>query len=189
MLQPPSSDAPERHLRLVGRLRVRNVGGVDVRRAPRQSEEAGKLAADRSVAFTASGVPKAGAPALHVDVRREGAVDDRRARPDELRERDPDQRLGMLLHERAEDGDRRHGARQRERRDDAELPGAGEIDDPLRHRDVELQRRGRVDDRVAAGRRRERLVAQPACDAEHREAIGHLRAAAAEDERHLVASA
>ena len=178
--------APERHLRFVGGLRVGNVGGVDVRAAPGQAEEAGELAADqrRLHRFRRAEGRRA---ALHVDVRGEGAVGDRRAGPDELRQRDAEQRLGVLLHQRAENGDRRHGAGQRERRDDAELAGAGEIDDAERHRDVELQRRVGVDDGVGSRASRANSSSlRPRAMRNIAKQSATWRRAAREDERHLV---
>ena len=51
--------------------------------------------------------PERGRAGAHVDVRGEAAIDHRRARPDDLGERDHEQRLGVLLGERP--GERRPG--------------------------------------------------------------------------------
>ena len=65
-------------------------------------------------------------------------------------------------------------------------PASGEIDDALGHRDVQLQRRVGVDDRVGVGPLSELLRAQPVRDLQQREVVGDLLAAAGEDERYLV---
>ena len=92
----------------------------------------------------------------------------------------------MLQRECAGDGDRRHGAGQTEGRDDRDLAGFGEVDDALRHRNVELARRVGVDDGVAVGTSAELILGQGACQADHLEAVVDLRRAAREDEGELV---
>ena len=92
----------------------------------------------------------------------------------------------MREHERTGDGDRRHGACQRERRDDEHLARIGEIDDAFGHRDVELQRRVRVDDGPGDRRRAELFRREPVRQAQQLEVVGNLAAAAREHERNLV---
>ena len=94
-----------------------------------------------------SGVPKARCARLHVHVRGEPAVDDRRPRPDDLGQDHPGERLGVLLRERARERHRRHRTRERERGDADDLVVGRELHDPLEHRGVEAQRGARVDDR------------------------------------------
>ena len=68
-----------------------------------------------------SGRAERGRAGLHVDVRGEAAVDDRRARVDRLGQDHPGERLGVLLGQRAGERDRRHRPGQRERRDAHDL--------------------------------------------------------------------
>ena len=128
------------------------------RRPPRPSRSTTATAA-RSAApsgpiaiapLTYSGVPNAGEPGPHVHVRGERAVDHRRAGPDDLGQRDAEQRLGVLLGDRPRERDRRHRAGERERRGDDRLAGLGHLDEPVAHRAVEAERRVRVDDRHQA---------------------------------------
>ena len=88
-----------------------------------------------------SGRAEGGRARLHVDVAGEAAIDEGRARPDELGEGEARQRLGVLLDQRARHGHRRHRARQRERRHDDDLIAASHLDDAFEHRGVQLQRR------------------------------------------------
>ena len=67
-----------------------------------------------------------------------------------------------------------------------DLPGPGEIDDALRHRNVELARRVGVDDGVAMGAGPELVLRQAARQPDHLEAVLDLRRAAREDEGKLV---
>ena len=142
--------APQRHHRLVGALRVGGVGGRAGRRA------VGQIVAPRELArgdvglgvFRRAEGRRAGA---HVDVGGEGAVHDRRAGPDELRQHDAEQRLGILLRQRAGQRHRAHRAHQRERRDRHRLAVLGHRHQPLRHRVVEAARRVDRDDGGDAG--------------------------------------
>ena len=92
----------------------------------------------------------------------------------------------MRQGERARDGDGRHGARQRERRDDEHLASLCEIDDAVRHRDVQLQWRIGVDDGVDVGTRSKLLPRDPVGETDELEIVGHLAVPAREDERDLV---
>ena len=75
------------------------------------------------------------------------AVDHRAARPAELGERDPGQRLGIELRDRADRRGGRVGARQHERRDDHRLVGARIDLERAEHGLVPDQRRVAVDQR------------------------------------------
>ena len=66
-------------------------------------------------------------------------------------------------------------------------PRGGEIDDSVRHRNVELQRRVGVDDGVGVGPRAEFLVRYPVGKTDELEVVRDLPVAAGEDERNLVA--
>ena len=115
--------------------------------------------------MTYSGVPKAGAPGPHVDVRGERAVDHRRAGPDDLRQRDEEERLGILLGERAGQRDRAHRAGERERRGHDRLAVQGHLHQAVAHRAVEAERRVRVDDGHQGGFAEEVVARHPADEA------------------------
>ena len=105
--------APQRHHRLVGALRVGGVGGRAGRRA------VGQIVAPRELPRRDVGLgilrrAEGRRARAHVDVGGEGAVHDRRAGPDELRQDDAEQRLGVLLRQRAGERHRAHRAHQRE---------------------------------------------------------------------------
>ena len=123
---------------------------------------------------------------FHIDIRSEGAIADGRAGACQLCQGDGGKRLGMAQGHRRLDGDRGHRAHQREGRHNRHLAVAGEINQPLCHRDVDLARRVGVDDGVAVAFGFEFGIAQPAKIAQHFEAFHHLRRAAAENERQLV---
>ena len=73
----------------------------------------------------------------------------------------------MLLSEGAGKRDRGHGAGQRERREHDHLIAPRHLDDPLQHRRVEPERRGRVDDREQRRLALKRLVVDAAGDLHH----------------------
>ena len=77
--------------------------------------------------------------------RQEVAVDDRRAGPHELAERDADHRLGVRLGDRAGERDRSHRATEDERHDDRRLVGRRVGADRSGHRAVPHERRVDVD--------------------------------------------
>lgn len=70
--------------------------------------------------------------------------------------------------------------------DDRHLPRAGEVDDALGHRLVDLARRVGVDDRAAPGGAGEFRLGKAERQADHREAVGDLAAPAGTDEHRLV---
>ena len=145
-VHPAHDRAPHRHLGLVGRLGIDDARGRRVRRPPRQAIAARQLARRerRLDVLWRAERRRAGA---HVDVRGEPAVDHRRPGSDELGERDHEQRLGVLLGERAGEGHRGHRAGQRERGRHHRLTVEGHLDEAVGHRSVEPERRVRVDDR------------------------------------------
>ncbi len=149
---------PERHLALIGRLRVDLVRGRDIRGSEGHADMTGELARGlRGLdVFGRSEGRRAGA---HVDVGGEAAIQHRRAGPHDLGQHDPRHRLGMLLDQRPGQRHRRHRARQREGRDRQRLAMLGHRDQPLGHRDVELQRRVGVDDAEKGGPVRQALQA------------------------------
>ena len=111
------------------------------------------------------------AAGAHVDAGEERAVEARRARPHQLRDRDARQRLGDLQRQAGGQRHRRGRARQHERRHRHRLPGLGPRDDALHHQ--------RVPDQRAVG----------VHDADDRRRRGDRLAAAARDRRHRTASA
>ena len=135
---------PQREDALVGGLGVDGVRGAHVGRAVRHLVAPGELAAEHRRADVLRRAERRG-PGLHVHVAREPAVDDRRPRPDDLREDHAGQRLGVLQCDRPGQRDRRHRSGQREGRHDDHLVAGGELDDALEHREVDAQQ-GRVDD-------------------------------------------
>ena len=142
--------AEEAHHGLVHRLGVDGVRRVRGGGAVREADVARELPArERSLEVLRRAEGRRAR--LHVDVRGERAVDDGGARPDDLGQRHPGERLGVLERQRACERDRRHRACERERRDHRQLPGLREVDQPHAHRDVELPGRVAVDDGVAAG--------------------------------------
>jgi hypothetical protein len=133
------------------------------------------------------GVPKAGRPGFHVDVRGEGAVADRRAgfascvsviaarHSAWLSVIAPATVIGAMapISVKGVTIDK--------------LPGAREVDQPLRHRHVERAGAVGVDDRVGMDAPlRELLLRQAARDPQHLEIVERLRRAAREEERKLV---
>ena len=123
---------------------------------------------------------------FHVDIRSETAVDDRRARPRHLRERQARERFGVRQCQRAGDRDRSHRARQGEGRDDQHLAGGGRVHDAIGHRDVQLEWRIGIDDGVAAGTVPELLGGEAMGDADQLEIVGNLTVTAGKHERDLV---
>ena len=114
-------------------------------------------------------------------MREEGAEHDRRARPDELRERHAGERLGRLLHERGGDRGGRHCAHEQERRDDRGLSGARVGDQRVEHAPVVEQRRVHVHDGVERRRACQRFRA-----AEHH--LGHREGVERAGQRDLGAA-
>ena len=112
-------------------------------------------------------MPNAGEPGPHVDVRGEAAVDDRHAWPGELGEGDHEERLGVLLGDCPGERRRAHRAGQRERRRDDRLAVDRHLDQAVRHRPVETERRVRVDDRHEARLAGELVAIDPAGEADH----------------------
>ena len=96
-----------------------------------------------SCALHVFGRPERGRARAHVDVRREPAVDHRRTRPDDLGERDHEQRLRVLLGERTRERRGRHRAGEGERGRHDRLTGFSHRDQPVGHRAVQPQRRVR----------------------------------------------
>ena len=94
-----------------------------------------------------SGVPAIGAPGLHRHRGEEVAVDHRAARPAELGERDPGERLGVELRDRAHRRGGRVGAGQHEGRDHHRLARARVDLERAQHGLVPDQRRIAVDQR------------------------------------------
>ena len=182
---PGHEAPPQRELCLVRRLRIIDVGGRPAGAAPGKVDQPRELAGDKRGAkmFRRSEGRRA---RFHVNIRRKGAIADGRARTGKLGERYGGKRLGMAECHGRLDGDRRHRAHQCEGGDDRQLPMAGEIDQPLRHRDVDLARRIGVDDGVAVAFRHEAIIVEAAKIAHHLETFTHLRGAAAEDVRQLV---
>ena len=138
--------APHGHLRFVGRLGVDDVRRGRVRRAPGQAVAAGELAAGER-ALDRLRRPERRRAGPHVHVRGERAVDHRGAGPDDLRQCDEEERLGVLLGERARQRDRAHRAGQGERRRHHGLAVERHLHQAVAHRPVEPERRVRVDDR------------------------------------------
>ena len=127
-----------------------------------------------------------GRPRLHVDVRGEAAVDDRRAGPDRLGEHEAGQQLGVLLHQRARNGHWRGGSGEGEGSDDADLARRGEVDEPLAHRDVQDQGRVGVDHRVGVRPVPEPGLVDAVAQAQELERVRDLRGAPRVDEGRLV---
>ena len=151
-VHPAHHRAPHGHLGLVGRLGVDDARRGRVRRPPRQPVAPGELAAgDR--ALDRLGRAEGRRSGAHVDVRGERPVDHRRPGPDDLGQGDEEQRLGVLLGERAGQRHRAHRAGERERRRDDRLAVERHLDEPVAHRPVEPERRVRVDDRHARSAR------------------------------------
>ena len=90
------------------------------------------------------------------------------------------------LDQRARDRHRRHGAGEGERRDDADLPGGGEVDQALAHRDVENERRVGVDDGIRVRPRLERGFVEVVAQAQDLERVRDLARPAGIDEGRLV---
>ena len=111
--------------------------------------------------MTYSGVPKAGAPGPHVDVRGERAVDHGRAGPDDLRQRHEEERLGILLGECAGQRDRAHRSGEREGRCHDRLAVQSHLHQAIAHRSVEAERRIRVDDGHQGGFAEEVVARHP----------------------------
>ena len=130
-----SRRAAHHHYRSPARRLLRRVrrGG-----AVRQADVAGELAA-RERRLEELGRSECGRAGLHVDIRGEGAVDDRRARPDGLGEGDARERLGVLERE-ARRGSRAPSRPPGERRDDRSRR-RGRSRSAHAHRDVERPRR------------------------------------------------
>src|SRR3954454_15479 len=170
--------APQREDRLIGRLRIERVRGADVRRPVWQSVAPSKLATDHRGPHVFRG-PERGSARLHVDVRGEAAVDDRRARVDRLGQHHRGERLGVLLRERAGERHRPPRPRQREGRDADDLVVAGELHDPLEHRRVEPERRARVHDREHRRLTVDRRLVDAAGDPDHLEDVDVALAAEA----------
>ena len=101
----------------------------------------------------------------HVDVRREPAVDHRRPGPDDLGERDHEQRLGVLLRQRPGQRHRGHRAGEGERRGHDRLAPRRHLDEPVGHRLVQPERRVRVHDRHQARLADQRVAIHAAGDA------------------------
>ena len=177
--------APEGHLGLVGRLRVRRVRRRRRRGAHRQVVAAGQLArAERRLdVFGGSEGGRAGA---HVDVAGEAPVADRGARPDDLRQGDAGERLGVLQNQGAGQRDRRHRPGEGERREDHHLPRLGGVDDSPAHQLVENQRGVGIRHRVADRGVGERLRREAMGDSEYLVAVRHGFAAAEVDEGNSV---
>ena len=136
---------PHAHHRLVGRLGVRRLG-----RRQRAASTERKVVVTRHLraredAHRRLWRSKRWAARLHVGVGEEGAVDARRAGPDELDQRDPGKRLGGLLRQRARESHRRHRARHQERCDDHRLPHVRVLEEGTRHAVVVAQRAVDVD--------------------------------------------
>ncbi len=148
-MRPAQHGRPERHLRLVRGLRVERVRRAGVGGAVGKAVASGELSG-RDRRPRVLGRAERRRAAAHVDVRRERAVDDRRRRTDELRQRDPRERLRVLLDE---GGGQRHGchsSHQRERRDHRRLAVLGHRHQPVAHRLVETAGRVHGDDREHA---------------------------------------
>lgn len=151
----------------------------------RQADEARELAgAERGL--DVFGRAEGRRTGFHVDIGGEAAIDHRCAGAADLGERQAGQRLGMLQRERPGNGDGRHGAGRAEGRDDRHLAGPREVDDALRHRNVEHARRIGVDDGVAVNVRQEVVVGKTARQTHHLETVFNLRRAAREDKGQLV---
>src|SRR6516164_1678565 len=69
------------------------------------------------------------------------------------------------------------------------LASGGEVDQPLAHGDVELQRRIGVDHRVAVDAGLEGLGGDAVSETDHLEAVAHLALTPGVDEGHLVGEA
>ena len=183
--RPCHQASPQRELCLVGRLNVIDVGRRPAGAAPWQIDEPRQLTGnERGAEMLRS--PEGRGTGFHIHIRGEGAIADRRARVHQLCQGDRRQRLGMAERHRRLDGDRRHRPHQGEWRDDRHLAVAGEIDQPLCHRNVDLARRVGVDDGVAMALCRKFVIAQATEVTQDLEALDHLRRAAAEDEGQLV---
>ena len=82
---------------------------------------------------------------------------------------------------------RRHRSGERERRDDQYLAGGREIDDAVRHGNVELQRRIRIDDGVRERPRAKFFGRDAVRQANELEIVGDLAVAARKNKGNLVA--
>ena len=123
--------------------------------------------------LTYSGVPKAGRAGAHVHVRGERAVDHRRAGPDDLRERHEEERLGVLLRDRAGERHDAHRAGQGERGGHDRLAVERHLDEAVAHRTVQAQRRVGVDDGHHARLAQQRVAIHAADDAHDVQRVVH----------------
>ena len=146
----PEHNRPERHHAFPGCLRIHRVRGVGIGRAVGQPVLAGELAADESSLgiFRSS---EGGSAAAHIHIRREAAIDHRRAGADHLGEGNDREGLRVLLGEGAGNGHRAHRAGEGKGGDADGLAVVGHFHQALQHRDVDPERGGGVDDGMHSG--------------------------------------
>ena len=184
-IDPAHHRAPDRHLRLVGCLGIDDVAGGRIARPPRQAVATSHLAA-RELALDRLGRAEGRRARPHVDVRGERPVDHRRSGPDDLGEGDHEQRLGVLLGDRAGERHRAHRPGQRERRRHDRLAVGRHLHQPVAHRPVEPERRIRVDDRHRRRLADERVAVDAADDLVDLQGVVDLAGAEAEALPRLV---
>ena len=114
------------------------------------------------------------------------AVDHRRARPDELGEGDEEEGLGVLLGQRPGERDRTHRPGQGERGGHHRLAIRGHLDEAVRHRAVEAERRVRIDDGHQARLAGEPVAVDAAGEADHLDGVVDRPGAEAEAVPRLV---
>ena len=111
---------PQRHLRLIGALRIDHVRRVTRAGSIRQAIASGQLTPGK-IRFCVFGGAKRRGAGAHINIGRKSPVDHRAAGIKQLDHGNSEKRLCVLLDQARRHGDRRHGAKQGKRCHDHRL--------------------------------------------------------------------